>query len=252
MPELASVANAVSLVMPYAEPFVVSSVRAVLDRVPDDLGVQARAYCAQESSHHAQHRRFNDALRLEVPAVRFVEKFNAIVYKFLRTRSEAFTVAYAAGFETVAYAIARWVDPRIERFFEGAVEAPSKLFLWHLAEEVEHKGVAFDVHRATGGTRRTLAAATALSLVLLAISTVVGTSIGFFRTGRWWKPVAWCRLLLWSLSFLFVALPLVAVSLTKDHHPSDLIDPVTLPWWLTRYDPATATLPHWTSIDTIG
>lgn len=250
-PELSSVANAVSLVMPFVEPYVVASVRAVLDALGDDLAEQARAFCAQESAHHVQHRRFNDALRAEVPAVRFVEKLNAVIYKFLRTRSESFNVAYAAGSETVAYAIARWFDPRIERFFAGATEAPAKLFLWHLGEEVEHKGVAFDVHKAIGGKRRTLAAATALSLMFLAISTVLGTVIGLFHSGRWWNPLAWCRLIIWSVSFSFVSLPLVAVSLTRDHHPSDLIDPVTLPWWLARYDTRTGTLPHWTSIDVV-
>ncbi len=251
-PELSSVANAVSLSMPYVEPYVVASVRAVLDRLPNELAHQARTYCAQESAHHAQHRRFNNVLRVEVPEIRFVERFNAAVFTFLRTRSVSFNVAYAAGFETIAYAIARWFDPRIERFFAGASEAPAKLFLWHLAEEVEHKGVAFDVHKAIGGKRRTLAAASALSLVILAVSTIMGTVMGLLRSGRWWNPLSWCRLVIWSVSFLFVGLPLLAVSLTRDHQPSDLIDPVTLPWWLSRYDVGNGVFPHWTSLDTVG
>jgi uncharacterized protein len=251
-PELSSVANAVSLAMPSAEPYVVASVRAVLDQLPPELAVRAREYCAQEASHHVQHRRFNDSIRQVAPEVRFVEGFNQRVYKFLRTRSTMFGVAYAAGFEAIAYSIARWFDPRIERFFAGATEAPALLFLWHLAEEVEHKGIALDVYRAIGGKRRTYVKATAIALVLLAISTILGTVLGLFRQRRWWNPFSWARLVLWSISYLFVALPLLAVSATRDHHPRQLIDPVTLPWWLKRYDRSTGTLPHWLSIDSVS
>jgi uncharacterized protein len=247
-PELSAVANAVSLAMPSVEPYVVTSVRKVLDQLPSELAGRARDYCAQEASHHAQHRKFNDALREVTPSVRFVERLNERIYRFLRTRSTMFGVAYAAGFEAVAYSIARWFDPRIERFFDGATEGPAKLFLWHLAEEVEHKGIAFDVFRAVGGKRRTYVLATIVSLLLLALSTVLGTVLGLFSQRRWWNPISWVRLVVWTLSYLFVALPLLAVSVTKDHHPNDFIDPVTLPWWLRRYDAASGKLPHWASV----
>jgi uncharacterized protein len=248
-PELSSVANAVSLAMPSVEPYVVASIRKVLDQLPPDLAAQAREYCAQEASHHAQHRKFNDALREVTPSVRIVERLNERIYGYLRTRSTMFGVAYAAGFEAVAYSIARWFDPRIERFFTGATEGPAKLFLWHLAEEVEHKGVALDVYRAIGGKRRTYVLATIVSLMLLALSTILGTVLGLFSQRRWWNPISWARLVVWTLSYLFVALPLLAVSATKDHHPRELIDPVTLPWWLKRYDKTSGELPHWTSFE---
>jgi uncharacterized protein len=239
-PELSAVANAVSLAMPSVEPYVVASVRKVFDQLPPELATRAREYCSQEASHHAQHRKFNEALREVTPSVRFVERLNERIYGFLRTRSTMF--------EAVAYSIARWFDPRIERFFDGATEGPAKLFLWHLAEEVEHKGIAFDVYRAVGGKRRTYVFATIVSLLLLALSTVIGTVLGLFSQRRWWNPLSWARLVIWTISYLFVALPLLAVSVTKDHHPDDLIDPVTLPWWLRRYDVVSGELPHWASV----
>lgn len=244
-PELSAVANAVSLSMPYVEPYLAASVRATLKRLPPKVAAEAAQYCAQEASHQAQHRRYNAAVRQVVPGARFLESGLRRFYSLLGRRSTAFGVAYAAGFETVAYSVARWVDPRIERLFERADEGPTSLFLWHLAEEIEHKGVALDVHRAIGGRRRTYAGAMALSFAVLGIATVLGTFLGLVAQRRWWSPVAWIRLVLWSLSYLFVALPLLVMSISRQHDPMALVDPPTLPWWLKRYNPKTGQFPHW-------
>ena len=85
-----------------------------------------------------------------------------------RHASPQFNAAFASGFETIAYATARWVEPQMDELFMGAHTVPTSLFLWHLAEEVEHKGVAFDVHRAVGGSRLTYALAMLWALFLLA------------------------------------------------------------------------------------
>ena len=53
---------------------------------------------------------------------------------------------------TIAFTLARWVDENLGSFFAGADPVPATLFLWHLAEEVEHKTVAFDVWEAVEET----------------------------------------------------------------------------------------------------
>lgn len=246
LPELAAAANSVSLLMPYAEPYFVRSVRAVCGRLDGPLRIEAEAYVRQEAAHHAQHRRFNDLVVARQPALAQVERLAARAYGGLgRRRGEAFNLAFAAGSEAIAYLLARWVERHLAELFDDADAVPATLFLWHLAEEVEHKTVAADVHRAVDGSRWRYAAATALSLALLGVLTTAGTLIALAGTGRLRSPVAWWRLARWSVSFAFALLPTLAVSALPGADPRQWADPVFLPAWLGRFDPTTGTLPSY-------
>ena len=94
-----------------------------------------------------------------------------------KRRSREFSVAFAAAFETVAFTASRWVDSRADRLFRGAEAVPASLFLWHLAEEAEHKRVAFDVYRAIGGRRRTYVGAMVASVAVLALFVLLSTLV---------------------------------------------------------------------------
>ena len=240
LPEFACAANSVSLLMPYVEPYVVRSVRGVLPKLDGDLRDDAVAYVRQEAQHHAQHRRFNDLLVARYPSLRLVEQLMNRTYGWLeRTRSTKFNVAFAAGFEAIAFATARWVDPRADRLFDGADDVPASLLLWHLAEEVEHKSVAFDVFEKTDGSRRRYVAAMLVSLVLFGWFSVVATLCMLTSERRIFNPIAHLRLLAWTVTFAFVLLPLIAVSATKTHHPSLFADPPRLSQWLREQDAPT-------------
>ena len=246
LPEFACAANAVSLMMPYAEPYVVKSVRKALPLLDDDLAAETRWYLRQELEHHRQHRAFNDVLVARHPGLGRIESWMRRVFDWLhRTRSDAFNAAFAAGFETVAYTSARWVETRLGRLFDGADEIPATLFLWHLAEEVEHKSVAFDVYRAAYGGRRTYVAGMVTSMVLLALFAVLGTTHLLYRQGRFFNPVAHWRMLVWSVSFVFELLPAMAISALAGHHPSRLVDPAFYHDWLDQFDEETGTMPIW-------
>lgn len=247
VPELASAANAVSLLMPFAEPYVVTSVRSVLDELAatdPDLAAEARSYVAQEAQHHGQHRRFNELLVTRYPRLRMVERGLGWVFGRLQRRSVRFGLAFAAAFETIAFVAARWVDNH-QSLLRDAEPTAATLFLWHLAEEVEHKEVAFDVYEASGGGRLRYAWATVVAGVILATASLVGTWTILASDRRLFSPVAHLRLVGWSLSFIFVAVPVVVVSALPGHHPRDLADPAGLDHWLEHLDPETSTVPVW-------
>ncbi|MCU1452869.1 MAG: hypothetical protein JWN46_1015 [Acidimicrobiales bacterium] len=245
-PEFACAANSVSLLMPYVEPYVVKSVRAALPDLDEDLRAQARAYLDQEKAHHVQHRRLNDLLTRRYPRLQRLERLMRRTFAWLgRRRSPAFNLAFAAGFETVAYSSARWTDKHLRELFAGAHPLPATLFLWHLAEEVEHKSVAYDVQRATGGKRLTYALGMVVSMLLLAGFSVAGTLVMLREEGLLFSPRAHARLLKWSVSFVFELFPTMLVSALPGHHPSMLADPPFLGRWLESLDPATGTMPAW-------
>jgi predicted metal-dependent hydrolase len=243
-PELAAAANSVSLLMPYAEPYFVRSVRAVLPRLDGPLRAEADAYLRQELGHHVQHRRFNDLVVARHPALARLERLMRRTYGGLgRRRSERYNLAVAAGSETIAVSLARWIEGHLGELFDDADPVPATLFLGHLAEEVEHKEVAFDVWAAIDGSRWRYARAALLSLTLLALFSVAGTLVMLRDTGRLFSPLAWWRLARWAVSAGFVLFPTLLVSALPGHHPRQLADPVFLPAWLGQYDPATGTMP---------
>jgi predicted metal-dependent hydrolase len=247
VPELAIAANAVSLLMPHAEPYVVASARAALDQglVTDpELAEQVRAYAAQEAQHHGQHRKLNDLLVARYPSLRRLDRLLGRVFGVLRRRSTRFGLAYAAGFETIAFVAARWVDRR-QSLLRGGDPTATTLFLWHLAEEVEHKRVAFDLYRAAGGGRLRYAWAVVVAAVVLALGAWAGTLAMLAGERRLWRPSSHLRLAAWSISFVFAALPVMVVSALPGHHPGDLADPAGLEHWLDHLDPDTSTVPDY-------
>jgi predicted metal-dependent hydrolase len=160
----------------------------------------------------------------------------AKVFAFLGRRSARFGVAFAAGFETIAYAGARWIEPRIGSLFRGADDEPTRLFLWHLAEEVEHKGVAFDIWTAVDGRRHRYITAMIVAAIVLAAFSFAGTLCLLWGRRRLFSPVAHSRLLLWSVTFVFEAVTAMILSCLPGHHPDDFTDPTYLTDWLKAED----------------
>lgn len=239
-PELAFAVDGVSLLMPYAEPYFVRTVRRALDEhdaIDPELRVAASTFCAQESSHQAQHRRFNDGLAAGRPGVARLERWIDRTYGHLeRRRSTRFSLAFAAASETIAFSLARWADRHHHDLFDEADPLASGLVQWHLAEEVEHKSVAFDVHAAVDGSRTRYAVAAAATFVILAWFTVLTIVTLLASTGRWRSPWCWLRLPRWAFDIAFTTLPDLVVSCLPGHHPDHLVDPPGLTAWLRSKD----------------
>ncbi|HTN99390.1 MAG TPA: metal-dependent hydrolase [Microthrixaceae bacterium] len=246
MPELSAAANSVSLMMPFVEPYVVKSVHSVIDELDPELAEVARDFNRQELQHHVQHQRFNDQIRVEAPGITRLEGWMKRTYGWMSRRcSKNFSLAFAAGSETVAFSIARWTEKHAARLFKGADPHVTTLFMWHLAEEVEHKSVVFDVYRAVDGSRFRYLRASAVSVALLTLFTTLGCLTMLHAQKRLFNPVAWWRLMVWSMSIAFEVLPNLLASASKRHHPDDLADPISLTTWLSLFDPETATMPLW-------
>ena len=246
LPEFACVANAVSLMMPYAEPYIASSVRAALPQLDPEMRAEAKAYAGQEMQHQAQHRRLNDLIVADNPRLASVERTIQRTFEYLATnRSLSFNLAFASGFETLAYTGARWTEKQLGHLFDGADPVASSLFLWHLAEEVEHKNVAYDVYQAASGRRLSYLAGMLTSTLLLVLFTWWSTLILLFGQSQLRRPAAHWHLLVWSFGFAFDLFPALFVSIMPNHHPSDLVDPGWYGLWLKGYDPETRSLPLW-------
>ncbi len=232
-PELACIANAVSLMMPHVEPLIVRTVRAATRELGDEAPNSSSAYALQELEHQRQHRRWNRVVTAHYPSLRRVDRLIRWWYRMIGRRGGlGAQVAFAAGSESVAYAVARWVERHADELFAQADPAVAALFVWHLAEEVEHKSAAHDLFVATGWRRTQLWFATLAAVVSLAGLTVIGATPMLLRTRRLLSPAGWWTLARWSLSFAFSELPNIAASLRRDHHPGQFVDPGWYATWL--------------------
>ncbi len=233
--------------MPYGEPYVMKAVRDALPEIHDDvLEREVQAYLEQEREHSKQHRRFNELLVAQHPALRHVERWLKWSYGFLTRRmGRKFAISYAAGFEATAFAAARWMDSNRHELFRGADPEPATLVLWHLAEEVEHKTVAHDVWAAVDGSRLRYATAMAVCFVMLVWFIFCGVMVQLTAWRRVLSPVAWFRLWKWGLGFASEVVPTMAVTLLRSHDPRKQADPSWMPLWLAAYDEEANTIPSW-------
>ena len=141
--EATAIYNALSTTFPKGEAFFVESVRAFREGAPPRLAEEIRGFTTQEAIHSREHDAFNkraadagyDLSRLEAQ----VEKRLAV------TRGKPPIVSLAATMAlehfTAILAHQLLADPR---HLAGAEKEAADLWRWHAAEEIEHKGVAYD------------------------------------------------------------------------------------------------------------
>jgi uncharacterized protein len=132
------------------EPFIVNSLRRVLDQVSDStLRDEVDRFCRQEAQHYQQHERFNAAViahgypGLEARIGVLADDFQT----FLTERTDKFRVGFVEGFESYTTQGALEIlrsricdHPRTDARF-------GHLFRWHMLEEIEHRNVAFDIYQ---------------------------------------------------------------------------------------------------------
>jgi uncharacterized protein len=155
-PEYSQVVNVASLSLPYLEPYL----NAVMRRAQGKLGPQhplnadIDLFCKQEAAHYLQHDSYNEALRRAGYArlPEFEERFRAHFDRLLTQRSLQYNCAYSLGFESIGPIYAEWWFERTDDVMEGADPSVISLWKWHLAEEFEHRTVAWDVYQALFGS----------------------------------------------------------------------------------------------------
>ncbi|MCX7619312.1 MAG: metal-dependent hydrolase [Acidimicrobiales bacterium] len=245
LPEFAAAANAISLGMPYAEPLFIKAVRSTLGELDEGLRARTETYIRQEVGHYTQHKKLNEIIVARYPSTLRLQGWMEAAANFIWRRSKRFNVAYAAAGETLSYGVARWAESHAAWVMDRADPVVASLFMWHLAEEVEHKSSTYDVFEATDGSKLRYAWALTVAFLSLCIFTTLGTLMQLWADRRLRYPATWFRLARLALSVGFTVLPVMVVSVMPGHHPRQFADPVLLPRWMRDYDPATGRVPLW-------
>jgi len=148
---------ALSATFPEGEAEFIASVRLFRDQIDDpDMQKQISGFIGQEAHHSQQHKAFNLTLKklgFDVPRLEGV--FEKQIKKTLKGLSNEERLAYTVCFEHLTAILAEEFlsNPDV---LNGMDETIAQLLLWHSVEEIEHKGVAFDLYMATVGDRTLL------------------------------------------------------------------------------------------------
>jgi predicted metal-dependent hydrolase len=138
--------NGINLLFPAGERFFVRSVRRYVDRIEDPaLREQVRAFSGQEGRHANAHEKYFEALERQGYRIRgFLRFYEAFNYRFLeRILPPELRLSITVAAEHFTATLGRnglEDDP-----FANADPVMRELLMWHAAEEIEHKAVAFDV-----------------------------------------------------------------------------------------------------------
>lgn len=135
--------NALSATFPRGEALFIEAVKHFRDGAGPQLTEEIRAFIKQEINHTREHIAFNRAAEeagydlTEIDArveqqISDVTKHPPIVSLAITIALEHFTAMFASEFLT---------NPS---HFMGGDAGQADLWRWHAAEEIEHKGVAFD------------------------------------------------------------------------------------------------------------
>jgi predicted metal-dependent hydrolase len=161
--------NALSVVFPRGEAFMIEALHPWLKRTDGQLRRDIATFIEQEAAHSREHVGFNRAI---VDAGYDIEALDRAIKKFVSFfagSGEVTKLGATMCIEHLTAIVAAEILKNREHL-EGTDLELRKIWLWHAIEEVEHKAVAFDVWlhatREWSGIRRWLTR----SALLLAVS----------------------------------------------------------------------------------
>jgi uncharacterized protein len=140
------IVNGVNLLFPAGERFFVRSVHHYLDQIQDPvLRDQVKGFFGQEGRHAQAHERFFEVMESQGYKITdFLALYERIAYGVIEPVSTpALRLAVTVALEHYTAIMAENV------FRDGLLDLAhptmKRLLLWHAAEEIEHRAVAFDV-----------------------------------------------------------------------------------------------------------
>ena len=191
--------NALSATFPEGEAFFVESVRRYRDGAESRLAGEIKAFTTQEAIHSREHAAFN---RSAIEAGYDLSKLEERVHwrlGLVRERPPIASLAATMALEHFTAILAHELlkDPA---HLGRAEQEAGDLWRWHAAEEIEHKGVAYDtwLHATRDWPRFKRWKVKAKVMLLVTRNFIVDRTLGsleLLRQDGITGPKAWARLI---------------------------------------------------------
>jgi len=136
--------NSVSASLPRGEAFFIDTMKKFRDEMPLGLATEVRDFVRQEINHTREHVAFNRIISDHGYDVESIDRGIADMLSLADERPREVNLAVSIALEHFAASISHELlsDPS---YLAGAQHEPAELWRWHAAEEIEHKGLVFDV-----------------------------------------------------------------------------------------------------------
>ena len=148
--------SALSMSFPVGEQFFIDAVREGLKKLPTEkqaqMATEVKGFIGQEATHRRIHELFNKHLS----DMGLENRFAARALKRIQKQAHLdvrMHLAATAATEHFTALFADWMLHHPEAL-AGAEPRLQTLWLWHSAEESEHRCTAFDMYQALGGDQR--------------------------------------------------------------------------------------------------
>lgn len=167
LPVPTHISNGVNLLFPYGERFFVRSVYHFLDQITDpELRAAVKGFGNQEGRHARAHEDYFDTLRAHGYQIdRFLKLYGWLSARIEKISSAKLRLATTAAAEHFTAIMAE--GAATEMPLELVHPQMRQLLLWHAAEELEHKSVAFDVLQTVDDSYALRLAGMAMASVML-------------------------------------------------------------------------------------
>jgi predicted metal-dependent hydrolase len=146
--------NALSMSFPIGEQYFIDSVRAGLKALPEHehacLATEVQGFVGQEATHRRIHGLFNAHLEKQGYSNE-LERRAALRLQQNAHRDVRIHVGATAATEHLTAIFADWMLRHPEAL-ENSESRLQTMWLWHSAEESEHRSTAFDIYKALKGS----------------------------------------------------------------------------------------------------
>ncbi|MDM0073346.1 metal-dependent hydrolase [Variovorax sp. J2P1-59] len=227
--------NALSMSFPFGEQFFIDAVRRGLQHASAEVREkhqsEVRGFIGQEATHRRIHAVFNahlDSQGLEDGwTPRAMQRMQA-----LDEADPRHAVAITAATEHFTAMFAEWLLSH-PQCLDGAEPRLKTMWLWHSAEELEHKNTAFDVYQAIGGSHEWRVRWFRRVTLIFLGDLLRQTADNLRKEGVLWKTSTWrsgARLLLGRRGLLRESWGTWWRYLRPDFHPSQQDSAVSRRW----------------------
>ncbi len=136
--------NSVSASLPRGEAFFIDTLRLFRDEIPEKLAREVKAFSTQEINHTREHVAFNRLVSDHGYNVESIDQGIQAMLELTAGRPKEFNLAITIALEHFAAIISRHLLQYPE-YLGGADPVAAEVWRWHATEEIEHKGLVYDV-----------------------------------------------------------------------------------------------------------
>ena len=185
--------NALSMSFPVGEQFFLDSVRRGFKALPPEQQArwyaEVKGFVGQEATHRRIHALFNAHLERQGLVNGWEGRITARLAP-LEQADPRHALAITAANEHFTALFADWLLAR-PQVLAGAEPRLQTLWLWHSAEESEHKCTAFDLYQALGGSHAWRVTWMRRVAVFFLLDVLRQTAANLRRDGTLWRWSTW-------------------------------------------------------------